>query len=73
MSLGLLLGVLKEGLKLWNTKESSKYLDKVLKLENEYYEELSRHEDDRSQLFLDERLRELRGIAENFIKYANTK
>jgi hypothetical protein len=73
MDLGLILGVLKEGLKLWNSKESTKYIDKVIKLEKEYYEELSRPEDERSQLYLDERLRELATIAKSFIQYANKK
>ena len=41
MDLKLFLGVLKEALKLWSTKEGQKYLDKVIKLEKEYYEDLS--------------------------------
>ncbi len=73
MNLTLVLEVLKEGLKLWNSKESTKYLDKVLKLEKEYHEELSRPEDERSQLYLDERLHELKAIAEAFIKYPSKK
>jgi hypothetical protein len=40
MNLNLILGVLKESLKLWNAKEADKYLSEVLKLEKEYYEEL---------------------------------
>lgn len=73
MDLALILGVLKEGLKLWNVKEASKYLDKVIKLEKEYYEELSRHEDERSQLYLDERMRELKTIAKAFVSYSGGK
>lgn len=73
MELSLILGVLKEGLKLWNAKEANKYLDQVLKLEKEYYEELSKPESNRSQLFLDKRMRELRNIAENFVKYSPKK
>lgn len=67
MELGLILGVLKEGLKLWNAKEATKYLDRVIKLEKEYYDELSRPENDRSQLYLDKRMLELSSIAKNFI------
>lgn len=73
MNLSLILGLLKEGLKLWNAKEADKYLNEVLKLEKEYYAELAKSEDDRSQLYLDERLFELRRIAENFIQYADKK
>lgn len=73
MKLELILGVLKEGLKLWNAKESSKYIDRVIKLEKEYYEELSRPEDERSQLALDKCLFELSSIAENFVKYSGKK
>lgn len=73
MKLELILGVLKEGLKLWNAKESSKYIDKVIKLEKEYYEELSKPEDERSQLTLDQCLLDLSRIAENFVKYSSEK
>jgi hypothetical protein len=73
MKLELILGVLKEGLKLWNAKEGSKYLDRVIKLEKEYYEELSQPEPKRSQFYLDKRMRELNSIAENFIKYRTEK
>jgi hypothetical protein len=73
MDLSLILGVLKEGLKLWNTKEGTKYLDRVIKLEKQYYEELSKPELERSQLYLDERLRELNRIAENFVSYRGPK
>lgn len=87
MNLGLILGVLKEGLSLWNSKEGSKYIDKVIKLEKEYYEELAKQEFDienpehlkgsqsrfRSQLTLDQCLLDISIIAENFVKYARQK
>lgn len=73
MKLGLLLGVLREGLKLWTNKESRKYLDQVNALEKKYYDELAKNEDDRSQLLLDQCLLELNRVAENFIKYAGEK
>ena len=64
MEWGLALSVLEQGLKLWNTKESRKYLDRVIKLKKEWYEEFNRT--DRSQLALDTIQRELRIIAESF-------
>lgn len=73
MDLQLFLGVLKEALKLWATKEGQKYLDKVIKLEKEYYEELSKPEDERSQLYLDERLLELQVISRSFVLYPAKK
>jgi len=73
MELSLVLGLLKEGLKLWNTKESNKYLDLVMGLEKEYYEELSLNESDRSQLRLDSIMQDLESIAKNFLKYSGTK
>ena len=69
MDLALVLGVLKEGLKLWNTKEGTKYLDKMIKLEAEYYGILEKPERLRSQLALDKCLREFNSIAKNFVKY----
>ena len=69
MNLELALGVLKEGLKLWNAKEATKYLDKVIKLEATYYGILEKPERLRSQLALDKCLRELNSIAKNFVKY----
>lgn len=73
MELDLLLGVLKEGLKLWNSKDSTKYLDKVIKLEKEYYEELSNPSSDRSDFKLDSILLQLRILSQSFIQYPNKK
>lgn len=73
MELDLLLGVLKEGLKLWNSKDSTKYLDKVMKLEKEYYEELSKPSSDRSDFKLDSILLQLRILSQSFIQFPNKK
>jgi len=73
VDLGLALGVLKEGLKLWNAKEATKYMDKVVKLEKEYYAELSLDEDERSQLTLDKCLLDIATIAKNFVQYSGKK
>ena len=69
MDLNLTLGVLKEGLKLWNAKEASKYLDRVIVLEKEYYEELGKPSEDRSDYKLDSILLELRIISQSFIHF----
>lgn len=69
MDLNLALGILKEGLTLWNSKESSKYLDRVIKLEKEYYEELNKPLDARSDYKLDTIMRELTVISRSFVMY----
>lgn len=73
MDFGVILGVLKAGLDLWNAKEANKYRDKLIKLEREYYEELKKPFNDRSQLYLDERMLEINLIAKNFIQFATKK
>jgi hypothetical protein len=78
-----LFGVLEQGLKLWNSKESTKYLDRVIKIKKEYYAELSKLEFDpsneshlkmdgdafRSQLALDRLMLELETICESFSSF----
>ena len=69
MDLELTLGILKEGLKLWASKESTKYLDRVIKLEKDYQDEMSKPSDERSDLKLDRILLELRILSQSFIYY----
>jgi hypothetical protein len=69
MDLKLVLGILKEGLKLWASKESTKYLDRVIKLEKEYYEELNKPEDERSDFKLDSIMLELTIVSQSFLHY----
>lgn len=69
MDLSLILGILKEGLTLWNDKLATKYLDKVIKLEKEYYEELSKPLDARSDYKLDSIMLELKIISQSFVMY----
>lgn len=69
MDLELALGILKEGLKLWASKESTKYLDRVIKLEKDYQDEMSKPSDERSDLKLDRIMLELRILSQSFIYY----
>jgi|LakMenE18May11ns_1017448.scaffolds.fasta_scaffold9927949_3 hypothetical protein len=69
MDLNLALGILKEGLTLWNSKESTKYLDRVIKLEKDYYEELSKPLDSRSDYKLDSIMHELTIISRSFVMF----
>jgi len=49
MTTALILA-LKSGLSLWESKESRKYIDKVLELEKEYYEESNKSRVDMAKL-----------------------
>jgi hypothetical protein len=69
----LALGILKEGLKLWNDKLATKYLDRVIELEKEYNDEMAKPIDERSDLKLDSILLELRIISQSFVKYPGKK
>lgn len=64
MDWALAFRILEKGLSLWQSKEKRKYLDRVLELKKDWYEEFDRP--DRSQLALDKIERELRLIAETF-------
>lgn len=73
MEIGIVLGVLKAGLDLWNNHESNKYRDRLIKLEKSYYEELAKPFDNRSQLELDRVLFEINLIAKNFVRFSTKK
>ena len=69
MELGLVLSILKEGLHLANTIESRKWLDRVIKLEKDYYDEISKDDSIRSDLSIDNIMLELETIAKAFAKH----
>lgn len=50
----VLFAVLLQGLKLANSKESTKYLDEVMKLQKEWMEEYAKPRKDRSNANLDQ-------------------
>ncbi len=68
MQFELVLGVLEQGLKLWNSKESTKYLDKVIKLRKSWYEEYNKPLDQRSDVKLDFIELQLRILCQSFIQ-----
>jgi hypothetical protein len=55
-----LLDILAEALKLWNTKEKTKYQDRYLSLKRDYYAEQNKDADSRSDAVLDNLEFELR-------------
>lgn len=66
----LILGVLEQGLKLWNSHESTKYLDKLIKLKKEWHVEYNKPLSERSDVRLDDIDTELRLLATSFIEAA---
>lgn len=62
----LLFGVLLQGLKLWNSKESNKYHDRVIELRIDWLKEYSKPRHQRSNANLDEIQLELEVIAKTF-------
>lgn len=76
MDIQLILGVLEQGLKLWNSKEADKYISKLVKLKKEWYEEYNKPLDQRSDIKLDFIELQLRILCQSFIqapKRENTK
>lgn len=66
MSLSVILSLLEKGLSLWEHKDKTKYVDKVMKLKREYREEMAKPEDQRSGAVLDNIEFELRLLAGAF-------
>lgn len=50
----LLFGVLLQGLKLWNAKESGKYIDELYELQKDWVEEYDKPRNQRSNAKLDD-------------------
>ena len=72
----VVFGVLEQGLKLWNSKEANKYLDKMIKLRKDWYAEYNKPLDERSDVKLDSIELQLKILCQSFIqapKRENTK
>jgi len=67
----ILFGVLLQGLKLWNTKESNKHLDRVLKLREDWDKAYSKNPKDNETM--DNCALELERISKTFIQFGNQK
>ena len=63
----VLFGVLLQGLKLWNTKESTKYLDEVASLQKEWQHEYLKPRELRSNANLDHIEQQLHIISKLFL------
>jgi hypothetical protein len=69
----ILFGVLLTGLKLWESKESRKYLDKVIELRQSWIEEYSKPRGQRDNETLDEIETQLYLISKVFSEVGNKK
>jgi len=67
----VIIQTLKTGLSLWLHKDQTKYLDKVIKLEKQYYVEDNKPEDRRDFAVLDNIDFELQLISEAFNSKVN--
>lgn len=63
----VLFGVLLQGLKLANSKESTKYLDEVLELQKKWMEEYAKPRKNRSNANLDQYELDLVRISKHFV------
>lgn len=68
MDVSLIFKVLEESLKLWNSKESNKYIDQLVKLKGKWYEEYNKPLDERSDVKLDTIELQLKILCQSFIQ-----
>lgn len=68
-----LLAALVESLKLWNTKEGTKYLDRMIKLDQEWNEIIGKPRAQRSNRELDEIELEVESISKAWVTYRKTQ
>jgi len=66
MSIPLIIEALKAGLTLWANKEKNKYMDRLMELEKDFYEEWDKPENRRSDDILTRINRELRLLVKAF-------
>ena len=63
----VLFGVLVEGLKLWNSKEATKYIDEIYQLQKDWLSEYEKPRKDRNNSELDDIEQRLHIIGKIFI------
>lgn len=68
-----LFKVLEAGLSLWNSKEKTKYIDKMMALRKEWYEEYNKPIESRSDARLDNIQHELCIVAAGFSSSVKSK
>lgn len=73
MQVELILKLLESGLVLWNNHQATKYLDKLIKLKKDWYEEYNKPLTIRSDVALDSLELQLRILSESFIQASGRK
>lgn len=68
MDVSLIFKILEESLKLWNSKESNKYIDQLVKLKGKWHEEYNKPLDERSDVKLDTIELQLKILCQSFIQ-----
>jgi len=70
-----LLGILEEGLKLWNSNEGKELYNKYMSAKKEWDDEMDKRSRgyQYSQLAIDRSMRDIRDIADAYYKYIITK
>jgi len=71
--LEILFKVLGAGLSIWESKEKTKYIDQLIELKKDFYEEFNKGAGHRSNAVLDNIEREMLIIAEVFASNAGSK
>lgn len=69
--IGQVIQLLMTGLSLWQNKEARKYIDKVIKLKQEYHDEMAKPETERSDAVLDDIDFQLRTLSIAFCSSAS--
>ena len=67
----LVFKILGSALSIWESKEKTKYIDKLIKLEKDYYEEINKERPDHARI--DVYLHELRLIGKAYYSQVGTE
>lgn len=73
MNLGLIFGVLEQGLTLWNSKEATKFTEQLIKLKLRWHDEYNKPLNIRSDVALDAIELHLTTLCESFISASKPK
>jgi hypothetical protein len=73
MNLGLIFGVLEQGLTLWNSKEATKFTEQLIKLKLRWHDEYNKPINIRSDVALDAIELHLSILCKSFIAASKSK
>lgn len=64
--IGSIIALLTAGLQLWGSKEKTKYLDRLIKLKKDFYEEYNKAENERDDAVLDNIAFDIKLLCDSF-------